>query len=323
VTAIHCTDHRVDTSDRVGLRVRSYAPESGARRVLVLVHGISAPLVPTFDLPIPGYSFMGELAGRGYNTVALDHRNFGGSDRDPAMFLPPAEDPAGVGIHGLDDSLEDIRAVIADAKARYGVERVVLFGSSRGALQVLAYAALHPGDLSLAILNNPSILCYRAGATQGAALDVMRRELGGTRRGFNYLLYTEEVLRRRWRKLFGQEGSRVEPEVQEAYIRACLETDPDALRGDPPGFRVPTEAIPLRTPLVAIEQLSVPCLVVEGEEIAREHLDYFLESAPAGLARVLHIRDTDHFTLRNARRFELANIIDAAVMSLGWGERGS
>ena len=48
---------------------------------IVLVHGIAAPLEPTYDLGVPGYSFLEELARRGLRAFAFDHRSFGKSDR--------------------------------------------------------------------------------------------------------------------------------------------------------------------------------------------------------------------------------------------------
>ena len=71
-------DHFVTTRDGVRLRIRTVAPAASARATIVLVHGISAPLVPTYDLAVPTYSFMETLAARGYRVVAFDHRNFGG-----------------------------------------------------------------------------------------------------------------------------------------------------------------------------------------------------------------------------------------------------
>lgn len=311
------SDYRVQTKDGVGLRARACSPKAGASQVIIMLHGISAPLVPTFDLPIPGYSFIEEVAGRGYHVVAFDHRNYGESDRDPLMSEPPVPDPEGLGIHTMQDSLEDIRAIIEDAKTRYGVERVVLFGSSRGAIQGVAYALFRPEDLFIAVLNNPSNLCYLSGAKSGPMLEAAREAHKPTLRGFNYMLYTEESQRKRWAGLFG-EGSLVSEEVQEAYIKVCLDTDPE----EPAGFRVPIESIPFKTvPLLPLEELKVPCVLIEGEVKKQEHIDFFLDSVPDGLARVVHIHDTDHFTLRNVRRFELANLLDVAAAGSRWGSR--
>ena len=61
-------DYRVKTKDGVSLRVRAVTPGSAGGAVIVLVHGLVAPLVPTYDLPIngPGTTFMDELASRGF-----------------------------------------------------------------------------------------------------------------------------------------------------------------------------------------------------------------------------------------------------------------
>ncbi len=138
-------DFSVRTRDGVGLRARAVAAAGLPREapLIVLVHGIAAPLEPTYDLPVPGYSFLEELAARGLRAVAFDHRGFGKSDRDARMARPPQPDPEGRGLHGLDDSVEDIRAVVEACRDRYRVDRLTLFGSSRGAIQVLAAANKH------------------------------------------------------------------------------------------------------------------------------------------------------------------------------------
>jgi pimeloyl-ACP methyl ester carboxylesterase len=316
--AVERSDHRVRTSDGWTLRVRTVQPRAGARDVVVLVHGIAAPLEPTYDLRVPGYSFLEELAGRGLAAVAFDHRNFGQSDRDPAMAAPPTSGQAEPALQTLDDSVEDIRAVVDDACQRHGVERVTLFGSSRGAIQALAYAGADDSRLRLLILNNPSSLCYLSGATHGTALAAMQKERRAARREESYVPYTADYQRRRWQKLFGGEGG-IDAAVQEAYIAACLDSDQEGRRRDPPVFRVPTERFPDRVPLVRLERLRVPVLVVEAEEVEPDHVVAFFAAAPRGRAHLVRIRDSNHFTLRNARRFELANVIDVAMTASRWG----
>jgi alpha-beta hydrolase superfamily lysophospholipase len=310
-------DYRVSTADGWSLRARAVAPAGGASHVIVLVHGIAAPLEPTYDLGVAGYSFVEELAGRGYCAVAFDHRNFGASDRDPALAEPPRADPAGRGLHTLDDSIEDIRAVVEDCRRRHGAERVTLFGSSRGAIQVLGYAAAGGAGLDLVILNNPSSLCYLSGSTSGAELAAMVAEREAARREHNYTPYTAEVQRRRWHKLFGDDAA-VDGELQEEYIASCLASDAEGSRRDPPVFRVPTESFPDRVPLLRLDRVAVPVLVVEAETVPDQHVAAFMAAMPAGRARLVRIRDSNHFTLRNARRFELANLIDVAITSRRW-----
>jgi pimeloyl-ACP methyl ester carboxylesterase len=323
VTSAERTDYRVTTRDGVGLRVRSVARPGGRGEVIVLVHGIAAPLEPTYDLPVPGYSFLEELAGRGYRAVAFDHRNFGRSDRAAALGAPPEPDPSGRGVQTLDDSVEDIRAVVEDACSRYDVPRVTLFGSSRGAIQVLAHVATDGAHVSLAILNNPSSLCYLSAIASGPLLAEIARGREEARRAHNYTQCTATFQRQRWRHLFGSEGGggsqTVDPAIQDAYIACCIESDPDGARQSPPIFRVPTESFPERLPLIPLERLGIPVLIVEAEEAPDAHVAAFLASVPPGRARWVRLHDSNHFTLRNARRFELANLIDAAITARAWG----
>jgi pimeloyl-ACP methyl ester carboxylesterase len=313
-------DYRVRTTDGVGLRVRCVQEEGSSGEVIVLVHGIAAPLEPTYDLPVEGYSFMQELAQRGFRAVAFDHRNFGASDRASVMEAAPLPDLEGRGLQTLDESVEDIRAVIADTAVRYGVDQLTLFGSSRGAIQALGYAVEDGRYLRLAILNNPSALCYLSGVREGPLLAAMEAERQEARREHTFTLYTAEFQRKRWRKLFGDRQT-VDAELQEAYIACCIASDAEGGRRNPPVFRVPTESFPVRVPLLKLEQLAVPVLVVEAEEVDPGHARAFLSAVPSDLGQLVHIRDSNHFTLRNARRFELANVIEVAIAGHRWGAR--
>jgi pimeloyl-ACP methyl ester carboxylesterase len=234
-----------------------------------------------------------------------------------ALEQPPVPDPEGRGLQTIDDSVEDIRTVVEDACERYRTPRVTLFGSSRGAIQVLSYAASGPVPLELAILNNPSSLCYLSGVTSGSALSAMQAERASAARPDNYTPYTAEFQRARWRKLFG-DGEAADSALQEAYIQACLRSDAAGSRQNPPVFRVPTESFPNRIPLIDLSRLALPLLVIEAEEVPEEHVAAFFAAIPAGRAHLLRIRDSNHFTLRNPRRFELANLIELAVVATAW-----
>jgi len=313
-------DFRVQTRDGVGLRARAVAKEGlpADAPIVLLVHGIAAPLEPTYDLPVPGYSFLEELARRGLRAVALDHRNFGKSDRDARMSRPPVLDPEGRGLQSLDDSVEDIRAVIEAVLAKYAARKLTLFGSSRGAIQALATALVLPDALELTILNNPSSLCYLSGATDGARLLAMKAERDGAKREHDYTPYTAEYQRKRWKKLFGDgaQHASIDGDLQEKYITACLESDELGNQMSPPVFRVPSEGFPERVPLLPLSTLRVPVLVVEAEEVEDDHIAAFFAAVPRDRARLLHIVGSNHFTLRNARRFELANIIESAIFGV-------
>ena len=309
------------TTTRDGKKLRVRVVEKAAlpadAPVIVLVHGIAAPLEPTYDLPVPGYSFMEELASRGMRVVALDHRSFGRSERDPRLSQPPVADPEGRGIHSLDDSIEDIRAVVEESRRRFEVPKLTLFGSSRGAIQVLGAAILLSDALELAILNNPSSLCYLSGSTGGENLAAMIQERKDAQRENNYMPYTAEYQRKRWKKLFGDHmPNAVDDDLQEKYIAACIASDEEGSKMATPIFRVPSEGFPERVPLLDHSALKVPTIVVEAEEVPDAHVAAFFATMPKHRARLLRIVGSNHFTLRNARRFELANIIEASMFGV-------
>jgi hypothetical protein len=147
---------------------------------------------------------------------------------------------------------------------------------------------------------------------EGASLAAMKAERDGAARETSYVPYTAEYQRKRWQKLFGS-AQTTDASLQESYIDACIASDEVGSKQSPPVFRVPTESFPERVPLLGLGSLRVPTIIVEAEEVPDEHVAAFFAAVPRNRARLLRIRDSNHFTLRNEKRFELANIIEAAV----------
>ncbi|HSK05656.1 MAG TPA: alpha/beta fold hydrolase [Kofleriaceae bacterium] len=322
MTAISRTDHRVVTADGIGLRVRlvqpANVPAAALRdRVLVLLHGMETPLEPTFDLDVPGYSFMEQMAARGHAAIAFDHRNFGRSDRDPAMGAEPVPDGAGPALFSLDAAAEDTAAVVEDTCARFGVSRVTLLGSSQGTLHALAYAARRPERVRLVIMNNPLAFCFSMGATEGPRVEETRRMLARYNARFphSYRVISEPEFRASLRHRYD-----LDPAVEEGYIASCVQSDPDSGRSTPPGFRVPKERFPDRVPVIDCARIRTPILMVTAEDVTDDDVAALAAQLPHPRLRLLRIRDSDHSTLRNPRRFELYNIVDAALSAWAWAE---
>ncbi len=322
MTAISRTDHRVVTGDGIGLRVRCVQPASEPAaalrdRVLVLLHGMETPLEPTFDLDVPGYSFMEQMASRGYAAIAFDHRNFGRSDRHPAMSAEPVPDGAGPALFSLDDAAEDTAAVVADACARFATSGVTLLGSSQGTLHALAYAAREPERVRLVIMNNPLAFCFTMGALEGPRVEETRRMLAryNARHPHNYRVLGEPEFRA---GLHHKHDTLLDPALVDGYVAACVRSDPDSGLRTPPGFRVPKERFPERIPVIDCARIRAPILMVTAEDVTDDDVAALAAVLPHRMLRLLRIRDSDHSTLRNPRRFELYNIVDAALSAWEW-----
>ncbi len=108
----------------------------GEAGTIVFVHGSSMASQPTFDLQVPGRpSAMDHFAGLGYDTWCVDMEGYGRSDKHRDINADIAA--------GADD-LAAATDYIARAR---GVESVLLYGISSGALRAALFAQRHPGQV--------------------------------------------------------------------------------------------------------------------------------------------------------------------------------
>lgn len=107
----------------------------GQLGTLVFVHGSSMASQPTFDLHVPGRpdaSAMDYFARLGYDTWCVDMEGYGRSDKQRDITADIAT--------GADD-LEAATAYIVRTR---GVEAVLMYGISSGALRAALFAQRHP-----------------------------------------------------------------------------------------------------------------------------------------------------------------------------------
>jgi pimeloyl-ACP methyl ester carboxylesterase len=105
------------------------------RGVILFVHGSSMGSVPSFDLQVPGrpgMSAMDHFARLGYDTWTFDHEGYRRSrgTRDVSADISMGAD--------------DIAAVTDYMRSAVGVERVMAYGVSSGALRAALFAQRHP-----------------------------------------------------------------------------------------------------------------------------------------------------------------------------------
>ncbi|MEK6711582.1 MAG: hypothetical protein AABZ64_13485, partial [Nitrospinota bacterium] len=94
--AIEAEDLFIDALDPgIRLHLRNKRPRGMSRfeaaSTLLMVHGRGGAGPVSFDISVPGYSWMDWMAARGWDVWTLSFRGFGRSTKPPELL----EDPAG------------------------------------------------------------------------------------------------------------------------------------------------------------------------------------------------------------------------------------
>jgi pimeloyl-ACP methyl ester carboxylesterase len=107
----------------------------GQLGTIVFVHGSSMASQPTFDLQVPGRpdsSVMDYFARLGYDTWCVDHEGYGRSDKSRDINADIAT------------GADDLVAATAYIRHTRGVDAVLMYGISSGALRAALFAQRHP-----------------------------------------------------------------------------------------------------------------------------------------------------------------------------------
>jgi len=119
-------------------------------RNLILLHGGGPGGVPSFDLPVRGYSLAEDFARQGFRVFVMDVRGWGGSTKPHEMDLPPEKSTPLVSTKEAADDIETIVGWLA----RRTHEKTALLGWASGGHWACAYASRRPASLSELILLN-------------------------------------------------------------------------------------------------------------------------------------------------------------------------
>jgi pimeloyl-ACP methyl ester carboxylesterase len=214
---------------------RKHSPDT-SKGTILWVHGSSVQSQPAFDLQIPGRpesSVMDWFARLGYDNWCFDCEGYGKSDKKRPIN---ADIPTGA---------DDIHEVVK----KIG-RKVLLYGSSSGALRAALYAQRHPEHVErLALdalvwtgIDSPTLADRRKKLPQYKAN--LRRPID---RAFVRSMFERDG-----------HGAAVDPAVLEAFADAVLSMD-DSM---PTGTYVDmTEKLPVVDP----EKIVVPTLVMRGQ----------------------------------------------------------
>ncbi len=135
----HRATKRVDGADvRIFLwrkKLRDPAAAGARRGTILFVHGSSMAGTPVFDLQVPGRpesSVMNWFARLGYDTWCLDCEGYGRSDKHRPVNCD------------VSNGADDVAAATAYMAGVADEPRVLVYGSSSGALRAALFAQRHP-----------------------------------------------------------------------------------------------------------------------------------------------------------------------------------
>ncbi|OFW28927.1 MAG: hypothetical protein A3H97_13755 [Acidobacteria bacterium RIFCSPLOWO2_02_FULL_65_29] len=145
-----------------------------ADRVVLFIHGAGTPAEVAFDVPHQDYSWMGYLAGAGFDVFSMDTTGYGRSTRplvmnDPcnlsaaqqATFIPrllaaPCAPSYPHQLTTIASDWHDINAAVDYVRALRHVDRVSLGAWSLGGPRSAGYAAQHPEKIQKLVLLAPA-----------------------------------------------------------------------------------------------------------------------------------------------------------------------
>ena len=114
----------------------SQVPKVGT---ILFVHGSSMASQPTFDLSVPGRphsSVMDWFAERGFDTWCMDNEGYGRSDKHrPINF-------------DISNGADDLAAGSDYIRKTTGVQKLMVYGISSGALKAALFAQQHPDRIA-------------------------------------------------------------------------------------------------------------------------------------------------------------------------------
>lgn len=211
-----------------------------ATGVILFVHGSTMASQPTFDLQVPGRpdaSAMDWFSARGYDTWCVDMESYGRSDKSRNTNAP------------ISNGADDCFAAAQYIQGLRGGKRLLVYGSSSGALRSALFAQRHPALVSRLALDamvwtgerSPTLHERRKKLAQFQSSN--RRPID---RDFIHSIFTRD-----------HPGS-ANADVVEALADATLKLDRDV----PTGSYVD---MCTKLPIVDPERISAPVLIMRGQ----------------------------------------------------------
>ncbi|HJV47515.1 MAG TPA: alpha/beta hydrolase [Bacillota bacterium] len=136
-----------DAGMEIYLRHKKPVNPTTQNEVVLFLEPFSVPTANAFD--VSGYSWMDDLAGKGYDTWAMDFRGFGKSTYPKEMDEPPQSNKPVV-THK--EALQDLTTAIDYIKKKQNVDKVNIVGWSFGSMVGAEYAIVKPEAVNKLVL---------------------------------------------------------------------------------------------------------------------------------------------------------------------------
>jgi pimeloyl-ACP methyl ester carboxylesterase len=226
---------RIGALGSLGMLMRRGAATDPGLPPVLLLHGATLG-APIFDLPLPGYSLLEELAKTGRTAYALDIRGFGHSMERAALAGSPDRT---VRFPTLSEAVSDIGTAVDDILQREDTGTLDMVGFSWGSITSACYAAANPGKIARLVLCAPLY-----GEVNPLWLERIAEAHGhASRSGIGaYRFMTRAELVRRWDADLGageEPAQYRERGVAEALFQAFAGLQPGTEWEGQPAFRYP------------------------------------------------------------------------------------
>jgi pimeloyl-ACP methyl ester carboxylesterase len=233
-------EHRARKGDVRLFLWEKFIGEPRGKPVVLFVHGSSMASQPTFDLTVPGRpdsSVMDWFARRGFACWSVDMEGYGRSDKHRDI---PCD---------IANGADDLAAATAYMREARGIEQVMAYGISSGALRAALFAQRHPERVARLALD--AFVWTGEGAP---TLEQRRKKLP------EFTSRNRRPIDRAFvRSIFARDHPGcAEERVVEAFADAILALD-DSM---PNGTYVDMCS---KLPLVDPERIVVPTLVMRGQ----------------------------------------------------------
>ena len=230
-------------ASKSGIRLflwEKFVDSPAGKPVLLFVHGSSMASQPTFDLAVPGRpdsSVMDWFAKRGFVCWSVDMEGYGRSDKSRDI---PCD---------IANGADDLAAATDYMRRARGVERVMAYGISSGALRAALFAQQHPRRVSRLALD--AFVWTGEGAP---ILEQRRKKLP------EFVARNRRPIDRAFvQSIFARDHADcAEPRVVEAFADAILALD-DSM---PNGTYVDMCS---KLPVVDPSSITMPTLVLRGQ----------------------------------------------------------
>ena len=230
-------------ASKSGIRLflwEKFVGSPAGKPVLLFVHGSSMASQPTFDLAVPGRpdsSVMDWFAKRGFVCWSVDMEGYGRSDKSRDI---PCD---------IANGADDLAAATDYMRRARGVERVMAYGISSGALRAALFAQQHPRRVSRLALD--AFVWTGEGAP---TLEQRRKKLP------EFVARNRRPIDRAFvQSIFARDHADcAEPRVVEAFADAILALD-DSM---PNGTYVDMCS---KLPVVDPSSITMPTLVLRGQ----------------------------------------------------------